>query len=84
MVGGSGTLAYVAGGAALRDDELVWVDRDGNVEPIFESSSLSMPRLSPDGRRVVANGRTDANVDLWVYDLERAAFTRVTTDRVRM
>jgi serine/threonine protein kinase/Tol biopolymer transport system component len=79
-VGGSGTLAYVAGGAALGGDELVWVDRDGNVEPIFKSDQLYRPELSPDGRRVVVTSRTGANVDLWVYDLERATFTRLTTD----
>ncbi|HSF17412.1 MAG TPA: protein kinase [Vicinamibacteria bacterium] len=79
-VGGSGTLAYVAGGTALGDDELVWVDRDGNVESIFESGQLYQPQLSPDGRRVMVTSRTGANVDLWVYDLERATFTRLTTD----
>jgi serine/threonine-protein kinase len=79
-VGGSGTLAYVAGGTALGDDELVWVDRDGNVEPIFESSHLFVPQISPDGRRVVVTSRSGPNVDLWVYDLERATFTRLTTD----
>ncbi|MDX1390513.1 MAG: hypothetical protein R3344_15095, partial [Acidobacteriota bacterium] len=68
-VGGSGTLAYVAGGTALGDDELVWVDRAGNVESIFESGQLFEPQLSPDGRRVVVTSRTGANVDLWVYDL---------------
>lgn len=79
-VGGSGTLAYVSGGTALGDDELVWVDRDGNVESIFESGVLNQPQLSPDGRRVVVTSRTGANVDLWVYDLDRATFTRLTTD----
>jgi Tol biopolymer transport system component len=79
-VGGSGTLAYVAGGTALGGDELVWVDREGNVESIFESDQLSQPQLSPDGRRVVVTSRTGHNVDLWVYDLERATFTRLTTD----
>jgi len=79
-VGGSETLAYVAGGTTLGDDELVFVDRAGNVESIFKSDRLSQPQLSPDGRRVVVTSQTGANVDLWVYDLERATFTRLTTD----
>jgi serine/threonine protein kinase len=39
------------------------------------------PRLSPDGRRVVAEkiDADDRNVDVWLYDIERGSNVRLTT-----
>jgi serine/threonine-protein kinase len=79
-VGGNGTLAYVTGGVGIGDDELVWVDRQGRTETILESSHLSEPRLSPDGTRLLVTSRTGPNIDLWLLDLERSTFTRLTSD----
>jgi hypothetical protein len=79
-VGGNGTLAYVTGDVEIGDDELVWVDRQGRAERILDSSHLSEPRLSPDGTRLLVTSRTGANIDLWLLDLERSTFTRLTSD----
>lgn len=77
-----GTLIYTTG-QQVSNMSLIWADRDGN-----ESSALSIPvrgfleaqpRLSPDGRRlaIAVNANT---TDVWIVDLERGAWSRLTTE----
>ncbi len=71
----NGTLVYAAGGETVERRRLAWVDRRGRIEPLpADAGFYANPRLSPDGRRVVV----EALNDLWVYDLQNAAFNRVT------
>ena len=72
-----GSLVYVPGGSTQVDHTLLWVDRQGKAQPI---SGRRHPfwdlALSPDGRRLaVAVSR--ANDEIWMYDLERDAFSRL-------
>ena len=46
-----GSVVYAGFGGAQR--ALVWVDPAGNVEPIADGVGLGVPRLSPDGTRIV-------------------------------
>jgi Tol biopolymer transport system component/predicted Ser/Thr protein kinase len=79
-VGSGGMLAYVAGDAAPREHELVWVDRDGAVEVLLDNGQRFFdPRLSPDGARVALTSYTGANSDIWLLDLVRGSFDRLTT-----
>ena len=70
-----GTLVYVRGtdrsGAGGRN--LFWVDREGGETPIDAGvENFLYPSLSPDGARLaVSRGADAANLDVWVYDLER-------------
>ncbi len=79
----SGLLVYVSGGIVPDADiELVWVDREGRVEPIppfGEKRPATNPRLSPDGQRVacVTEG---INANVWVYDLARGVATKLTNE----
>ena len=75
-----GTLVYEPGTTGrMRQSALVWVDRQGNEEPLpFERRSYDGLRLSPDGRRFAVAVREDGNQDLWLYDLERNIRTRLT------
>ncbi|MDO8680496.1 MAG: protein kinase [Acidobacteriota bacterium] len=74
-----GALFYVPGGQTASGSSLVWVNRDGKVEPVaaIAPSTFSTPRLSSDDRRalVVAQG------DVRIYDLATGRETRVTSDR---
>ena len=77
-----GSLAYLRGaeeGFQARSS-LVWVDHRGNVEPLSEvpRNAFATPRLSPDGRRMVASITGKGNRDIWVYDLESGAPVRIT------
>jgi len=72
-VADNGTFVFArirAGG----DRQLVWVDRDGNSEPLsFEPGPYYSPRLSPDGRQIAVAG----NEAIWVLDLPRGTRTRL-------
>jgi serine/threonine-protein kinase len=59
---------------------LAWVDRGGHETPLeHRARPYFRPVLSPDGRRlaVTVQGTRD---DVWVQDLERATWTRLTAE----
>ena len=81
-VAGNGTLVYLPAGAlaTLAQRTLLWVDRQGDEEPIAAPPrAYQQPRLSPDGTRVVLVS-ADEEQDLWVWDLARTTLTRLTFD----
>jgi serine/threonine-protein kinase len=70
----NGTLAYVPSdqAGARADAALVWVDRSGTVVDRAVAELLESPRdprLSPDGSRLLLVTGTEADGDLWNYDL---------------
>ena len=81
VVAGDGTLAYMSGiPASQLQRTLVWVDRQGRETPIpAPPRRYVYPRLSPDGRRVAVVA-IDQELDVWVWDLDRATLTRATFD----
>jgi hypothetical protein len=68
-VAASGTLAYVEGGEYPdRDRPLVWVDRQGAVEPLTAPPRPYLgARVSPDGN-LVAVATTQSQSRVWVHD----------------
>jgi len=76
-----GTLAYVPGPSmVVGETRLVWVDRRGGVEPLSAPPRIYRNLgLSHDGRRV-AIGTLGAKGDIWIYDLARTTFTRLTSE----
>ena len=71
----SGSLVYLPGGARQAGRRLVWVDRQGGVEPLpLPPGSYRWAHLSPDGKRLLLN----ENWNLKVYDLERGTLGRLT------
>jgi Tol biopolymer transport system component len=69
----SGTLVYAP--ADFTKSALVWVDRDGRVEPVTgEQHDYWQPALSPEGDRAVVR----IGSDLWLYDLRRSTRNRLT------
>ncbi len=78
-----GTFIYVpgtAGGATPRT--LVWVDRQGHEEPLgAEPQPYAVPRISPDGTRVVAHVENPVNTHIVVYELSRKTLQRLTFDK---
>ena len=78
-VSNDGSLVYVPSG--LPERRLVWVDREGKVQPLTETRrSFSQPRLSPDGKKVAVTVE-GPNPDVWVYEIARDTLTRLTFDR---
>ena len=79
-----GTLAYIPGGVAGRERDVVWVDRAGKTTAIPVSPQQYRDvRISPDGTRLVLSegpggGRES---DISVHDLAHGTTLRLTSDR---
>jgi Tol biopolymer transport system component len=74
----TGSLVYVSGGVLSAQRRLVWVNRNGEEQPVAAPAhAYFAPRLSPDGRRV-AVGITEQDNQVWLYDLSRETLTRFT------
>jgi serine/threonine-protein kinase len=82
-VSAAGTLVYVSAPAGSRQFEkrLVWVDRDGKIEPLpsppraFEEYA----RFSPDGKHV-AVAITSGTEQIWIYDMAQGTLTQITSE----
>ncbi|MGZ8710080.1 MAG: protein kinase domain-containing protein, partial [Thermoanaerobaculia bacterium] len=80
-VANDGALFYLQARAEDAQSELVWVDRRGKVTPMTAiRRSFDEPRLSPDGRRVVVTIGRGPTSDLWVFDLGRDTWVRLTSE----
>ncbi len=74
----NGSLVYVVGGGS--ESTVVWVDREGNSEPLLDTpSTYWTPRLSPDGQRLAVVD-VDEGQEVWIYDLKRGVLSRLTFD----
>ena len=63
---------------AARSGRLVWVDRNGEVDPVpAPAKPYSGPRFSPDGGQLAFRDRGD----IWVFDIRRSTSTRLTFTR---
>ncbi|HXG89474.1 MAG TPA: protein kinase [Vicinamibacterales bacterium] len=80
-VSANGVLVHRGGGAEQR--QLVWMDRTGRVLGRVgppDDRGLAYPSLSRDGRRVVVSRAIDSGSDIWLLDVNRGAFSRLTSD----
>ena len=80
-VSNSGALAYLPGGQAEVERQLVVVDRQGKGTPIVdERGNFMSPRYSPDGTKVaVERFEGSGRRTIWVFDLVSGARIRLTT-----
>ena len=74
-----GMLVY-SSATSMVDSNLVWVDRQGTERLVTqEKRAYGTPRVSPDGKRVALNiFEDDFLINVWIYDLERHSFSRLT------
>ena len=78
----TGGLAYWSAGSGPRGEQntLVWVDREGNEDPLpVDVRPYRGLELSPDGQRL-AIGVDFPVMDIEIYDLVREQSTRLTCD----
>jgi hypothetical protein len=77
-------LVYLSGGLPPdRKSSLTWVDRNGAARPVSTAQFGGLsPRLSPNQQKIALAMRRPASrsTDVWVYDIERGAPTRITFD----
>jgi Tol biopolymer transport system component len=78
----AGTLVYLRGQGAGAGSTLTWVNRAGQSEPLaLPPREHAQVRLSPDGARLT----TSLDGDLWVADVGRGVFSRITdTEEVEL
>jgi Tol biopolymer transport system component len=81
----SDTSVLVVQHSPARDYQLAWFDRAGRrvgtVGPVTKAIVATLPSLSPDEKFVLMQRRdASLNQDIWVSDLGRGTFDRVTTD----
>jgi serine/threonine protein kinase len=77
---GHGTLVYRrASGGASGMTTLQWADTSGKKEPLLAKPGVyEYPNLSPDGKRVALSVTEGESEDIWVYDPQRGAMTRLS------
>ncbi len=78
-----GSLAFTSGGISADNGELVWVDRQGRIEPVGAPlRPYVYPRLSPDRSRigVIVREPLRGGRDVWIWDLQRRTFEPLTGD----
>ena len=78
----SGTLVYSEGEDETHLSTPVWMSSDGTVTPLANPvvGEYFDPKISPDGRQVAFSIRVGQNQDIWVHDLSRGTWTRLTED----
>jgi Tol biopolymer transport system component len=75
----AGTLVYVAGNLQESLRRVVWLQPDGTSSILpLDPRVYEQARLSPDGQRIAVLVRERGSSGLWVYDVARDAFTRLT------
>jgi serine/threonine-protein kinase len=74
----NGTLVYRVGSAAGLMT-LQWLDSAGKTELLpAKPGSYGEPVVSPDGRQIALTIGTGGSTDIWVYDWQRDAMSRLT------
>jgi Tol biopolymer transport system component len=82
-VSSTGTLVYRrSAGSESPIATVQWLDPAGKQEPLLAKPAayLGTPRVSPDSRRVAMTIKDGIGQEIWVYDLERDAMTRISTE----
>jgi Tol biopolymer transport system component len=62
------------------DRKLVWVNLQGEVDPLPAGAQEYInPSLAPDGQQVAVSIRQGSNYDVWVSEVARGTLTRLTS-----
>ncbi len=73
-----GILAYAPGTNRPFEGLLIWRDQQGRVERLADTRCYADPKLSPDGRQLAVRILA-ANDDIWMFEISRHAFSRLTS-----
>ncbi len=68
----TGTLAYLDADASGHVYPISWLNAAGEMKPLVAThGAYSVPKLSPDGKRLAYVSTTPKGSDVWVYDVEQ-------------
>jgi serine/threonine-protein kinase len=76
----SGALVYVHGAGGTTENTLVRVTRGGSVTPIDTAwyGAFNSLAIAPDGRRLAVGADAGGGLNIWIKQLDRGPFTRLT------
>jgi Tol biopolymer transport system component/predicted Ser/Thr protein kinase len=75
----SGIFVYRSGKSAAPGYPVVWLDNSGKTQPLVATPGIyNSPRFSPDGRRLALAMISAKGRDVYVYDTQRDALSRLT------
>lgn len=76
----AGALVYTEGEERDRHSNPLWVGRDGQVVPLQNAfrGDYFDPAISPTGHQVAFSVRVGPNQDIWVHDIGRETWTRLS------
>src|SRR5579864_2494269 len=75
----TGTLVYRSVGTEGGMVSLQWLDGGGKLQPLpAKPGPYMQPRLSPDGKLVAMTVVGSSGSDIWTYDWQRDAMSRLT------
>ena len=79
-VSASGSLVYIPGVHRAPEGDLVWLDRQGKITPLVEHRKpYTGAAVDPDGKRLAVSIAGEyEEADIWVYEIERGSWTRLT------
>ena len=82
VVSDNGTLVYIPGASALSSKrDLVWIDREGNEEPLSAPpDDYRFVRISPDGTRIALTISSQNNEDIYIGDIAGENMMQLTFD----
>jgi serine/threonine protein kinase/Tol biopolymer transport system component len=76
----SGSMVFIPGPASLGRLDLILFDRKGGAEPLkLTGGTYAYPRVSPDGRRVALESRSDKDTNISIYELSGSSAVRRLT-----
>ena len=81
-VSDAGTLVYAEGPQVATSSTPVWIDSDGTMTPLSNIPAGSLhydATLSPNGQQAAFSVVRGPWQDLWLYDMARSAWSRLTT-----
>ena len=80
-VASDGSVFYIPRDPAAAERQLLWVTRGGESTPIGTvRREYGQPKISPDGKRILATVGPVSRADLWSYDVDRDTWSRLTTE----
>ncbi len=80
----TGTFVYRSGKAASGAFPVVWLDSTGKTQPLLpKPGNYATPRVSPDGRYLALSASDGKGPDIYTYDTQRDALSRLTFDGSR-
>jgi hypothetical protein len=77
----SGTLVYAEGLEIVERSTPLWLGPDSSSNPLKEMTGGGLhfdPAVSPTGEHIVFSVARGSRQDLWIYDISRATWTRLT------